>query len=97
LAEDVETPGANHPFFWAGYMLVDTGTGGGGAEAAPEEKQDVPDAKPAPADAKPVGQDAKPQAAENDAPAVMPPQSELKPAGDAPIGKPPGDDEGDYE
>jgi tetratricopeptide (TPR) repeat protein len=87
LAEDVETPGANHPFFWAGYMLVDTGTGGGGAEA---ETANPPDAKPG-------GPDSKPKAAGTDAPAVMPPQSELKPAGDASIGKPPPNDEGDYE
>jgi len=33
LAEGVEPPGANHPFFWAGYMLVDTGTGKVIAEA----------------------------------------------------------------
>lgn len=26
LAEGNEPPGANHPFFWAGYLLVDTGT-----------------------------------------------------------------------
>jgi hypothetical protein len=36
LEEGVEPPGAEHPFFWAGYLLVDTGTGvaevaGGGA------------------------------------------------------------------
>jgi hypothetical protein len=27
LEEGVEPPGAEHPFFWAGYLLVDTGTG----------------------------------------------------------------------
>jgi hypothetical protein len=26
LDESIEPPGADHPFFWAGYMLVDTGT-----------------------------------------------------------------------
>ena len=26
LAEGKEPPGADHPFFWAGYLLVDTGT-----------------------------------------------------------------------
>jgi len=26
LAEGVELPGADHPFIWAGYMLIDTGT-----------------------------------------------------------------------
>ena len=26
LAEGVEPPGADHPFFWAGYLLLDTGT-----------------------------------------------------------------------
>jgi hypothetical protein len=36
LKEGVEPPGANHPFFWAGYLLVDTGTGNVDAEDAGE-------------------------------------------------------------
>jgi hypothetical protein len=74
LAEDVEPPGANHPFFWAGYLLVDTGTGnaepanrGADAQAAPMTEAALPPAQPA----KPPG--------ENGASPVVPPQTELKP------------------
>jgi hypothetical protein len=37
LAEGVEPPGADHPFFWAGYLLLDTGTRGGEEVEAAEE------------------------------------------------------------
>jgi CHAT domain-containing protein len=33
-ADDAPTPKANHPFFWAGYMLVDCGTA---TESKPHE------------------------------------------------------------
>jgi hypothetical protein len=41
LEEGAEPPGADHPFFWAGYLLVDTGTGG---PAQPQEEATVKDA-----------------------------------------------------
>jgi len=52
LAEGVEPPGADHPFFWAGYLLVDTGTrvGQESNEAAQADKKPV---KERPATVKP--------------------------------------------
>lgn len=46
LKEGVEPPGANHPFFWAGYLLVDTGTGNVDAEDAGEAEAEANQAKP---------------------------------------------------
>ena len=40
LADGVEPPGADHPFFWAGYLLVDTGTRPG-EEAAGDMEEDA--------------------------------------------------------
>jgi CHAT domain-containing protein len=62
LATD-EIPKADHPFFWAGYMLVDSGQSPAKTEpksAAPETKPATPDPKPAEPDAKPAALDAQP-------------------------------------
>jgi hypothetical protein len=32
-----ETPKAEHPFFWAGYLLIDTGQGEQKSEPVPEK------------------------------------------------------------
>ena len=78
LDEMVEPPGADHPFFWAGYMLVDTGTQQG------EEVEEVEAAE-----VKPPAPEMKPS---RNPPPVLPPQSELKqpvenpPADSAPTG-----------
>lgn len=75
LAEGVEPPGANHPFFWAGYLLVDTGTG---------NVEPVTPAAAAAVDA--AGGTNKPPT-ENGATPVTPPQSELTPVEAKPSGK----------
>jgi hypothetical protein len=73
LAEGVELPGADHPFFWAGYLLVDTGTRGreesdaAMVEAADEKAVGAGGVKPA--EKKPV----------KNGPPVLPPQGELGP------------------
>ena len=74
LPEDVEPPGADHPFFWAGYLLVDTGTGTevGAEDAGPDQQVDVKLGA--------GGRVAKPPAAREAAP-VLPPQGELVPGG----------------
>jgi len=50
-----EPPAANHPFFWAGYMLIDSGTAPQPAEGAPVEPvlrpKEPPRAAPIPAPA----------------------------------------------
>jgi CHAT domain-containing protein len=57
-----ETPTAGHPFFWAGYMLVDCGT----APEQPEPKGEEPVVKPKkPA---PAAKEAPPKMPENPAP-----------------------------
>lgn len=53
-----EPPKGNHPFFWAGYMLVDSGTSPQKREAAPVEKPAEPPKMPKPAEQKP-GTDAE--------------------------------------
>lgn len=53
-----EPPEANHPFFWAGYMLVDSGTAPYKQEAAPVEKPVEPPKMPKLAEQKP-GTDAE--------------------------------------
>jgi CHAT domain-containing protein len=59
-----EVPNATHPFFWAGYMLVDTG-----AEAhRPDAQAEAPAAKPGEQGA-PPGPEAKPAAKPDLAPA----------------------------
>jgi hypothetical protein len=92
LAEGTEPPGADHPFFWAGYLLVDTGTGDG--EAADADANAAPGANSnAAAGAKAV----VPPAAKA-APPVLPPQSELKPPGEPPAKKPTAiEAEGEYK
>jgi hypothetical protein len=87
LAEGTEPPGADHPFFWAGYLLVDTGTGDG-----KESPADTDANANAAAAAKPVA----PPAAKS-VPPVLPPQSELKPPGDAPPKQPTAEAEGKYK
>lgn len=74
MAEDVEPPGADHPFFWAGYLLVDTGTGTEipAADAAQDQSATTKAAA--------GGQAAQPPAARDAAP-VLPPQGELVPGG----------------
>jgi hypothetical protein len=74
LAEGVDPPGANHPFFWAGYLLVDTGTGEEGAAA-----QGGSDAK-SPA-ANTAGEKAEAKMTEDGGSPVLPPQGELVPGG----------------
>ncbi len=78
LDEMAEPPGADHPFFWAGYLLVDTGTRAGqeSEEAEPAAEVKPPVAKPTPA---------------KNPPPVLPPQSELKPPADTPTRKPAAD------
>jgi hypothetical protein len=87
LAEGTEPPGADHPFFWAGYLLVDTGTGDG-----KESPADTDANANAAAAAKPVA----PPAAKS-VPPVLPPQSELKPPGDAPPKQPTAEADGKYK
>jgi hypothetical protein len=86
MEEGVEPPGADHPFFWAGYMLVDTGTRVGReleeAEAAAAAEKAAAEAKPGAVQGKAAaGQ--KPAA--NSSP-VLPPQDgfELKKPADKP-------------
>ncbi len=77
-----EIPKANHPFFWAGYMLIDSGQAllkPAPKPAAPEPKPAAPDAKPAAPEAKPVGPEAKPIG-----PEAKPAGPEPKPAGPEP-------------
>ena len=67
LAEGVSPPGADHPFFWAGYLLVDTGTMPNQPAAQPkkaaEPKIKPPETKEKPAEAtKPAEVDAPPAA-----------------------------------
>ena len=51
-----ETPKAGHPFFWAGYMLIDSSQVSQKSEPKPAEaagklkQSDVPEAKPAEAE-----------------------------------------------
>jgi CHAT domain-containing protein len=71
-----EAPRANHPFFWSGYLLVDSGRPSAKPEAAPvppvlNEKK--PEAAPAP----PVFNEKKPEAAP--APPVLKDNKEEKP------------------
>jgi tetratricopeptide (TPR) repeat protein len=73
LDEMAEPPGADHPFFWAGYMLVDTGTRVG--EEA--EAEDAAKVKP------PAVEKIEMKPARNPPP-VLPPASELKPPADKP-------------
>ncbi len=82
LAEGLEPPGADHPFFWAGYMLVDTGTRvGEEVEAEVEGKETAGEAMKE----KPAGTGQRPASEPR---LVQPPASELKPPTDKP-GKPP--------
>jgi hypothetical protein len=94
LAEGTEPPGADHPFFWAGYLLVDTGTGDG-AGAATNANAKVP--ANAPAGGKPAAPPAAVPPAAKSVPPVLPPQGELKPPGEAPVEKPKAPDEGEYK
>lgn len=87
LAEGSEPPGANHPFFWAGYLLVDTGTGDGTESAAEAEA----DAKAAAAVQQPAAPAAKAVAP------VLPPQTELKPASEVSPKKPVADGDEEYK
>ena len=76
LEEGTEPPGADHPFFWAGYLLVDTGTrGAGGAqEAAAVTGGPMNDGADAGVKDKSAG----------NLPPVLPPQDELKPPAEKP-------------
>jgi hypothetical protein len=49
LDDGAEPPGADHPFFWAGYLLVDTGTRGAANPPEEEMAQDAAIVKPGPA------------------------------------------------
>lgn len=83
LSEGAEPPGANHPFFWAGYLLVDTGTGKG--QTAEVDAKAAGGAKGREGEA--AGAIAKPPVA-GGAASVLPPQSELKPTGESPTNRP---------
>ena len=87
LAEGTEPPGADHPFFWAGYLLVDTGTGDG-EEASADSDANANAAAGAKAVAPPAAKAVPP---------VLPPQSELKPPGEAPAKRPTADADGEYK
>jgi hypothetical protein len=64
-AQSDETPKANHPFFWAGYMLIDSSQVSQKPEPKPGEpaeklkKSDAPEVKPAEAEKRP--EKAKPE------------------------------------
>jgi tetratricopeptide (TPR) repeat protein len=75
--ETVELPTADHPFFWAGYLLVDTGPR--------PEVQNPPPAESSKPDAK-KADGAKPDAAKGDKlpPPDKPKTGDEKPAGDMP-------------
>ncbi len=94
LAEGVEPPGADHPFFWAGYLLVDSGTRTGeaatGAPAAGGNVVPGGDAKP-PLDELGTRRQAGEKPGQEGASPVLPPESELKPAGGAPAKMPSAD------
>ncbi len=75
LEEGAEPPGADHPFFWAGYLLVDTGTGDA---AKPPEKELAKDAAA-------VGE-ARP--ADKNRPIQNPPAAPKAAPTEAPVGPP---------
>jgi hypothetical protein len=51
--ETSDMPKADHPFFWAGYLLVDTGPRAENPETPEEPKKDAAKEKNIPAPAKP--------------------------------------------
>jgi hypothetical protein len=73
-------PPAEHPFLWAGYMLVDTGTSPKTDSQQPKDPLDEPAKPAAAADAppEPAPADAKPAPAEAPPPEVPPAKEEPK-------------------
>jgi hypothetical protein len=74
--ETGEAPTADHPFFWAGYLLVDTSPRNG---AATDEKAENPDAESGVTDAK-AASEAAGQPASRIPPPGTPPQGGVAPS-----------------
>jgi CHAT domain len=76
LEDGAEPPGADHPFFWAGYLLVDTGTRAASAKPPAEEAKEMVEHKPAKVEARPADKipPAQNPTAESKRAPIVPPQ-----------------------